>query len=288
MCGVARGRQVEFVKFKVPVKRHRGEPGHTRDTRDTRAHAGTRITQTNLTTIQTQRHTRTTSTRRPKPRPTQQPQEEPQAPVLSRVCLFTGTVHVVSSWCTTGVHGAKSDLQNPSYFHPRSTMTGNKPSMAHGRTPQAAGKGLKVLPGVAGWGVWCAGRPPRGFLVLVVSSVFRRLFDCGLRDETPKRLDAEIRGRGAARRGSGATRPQPVTTASNGSALPPTTSSQEVYIPSRVRYKTSPDYQLLIELLRTSNARTSGAAAAANLGPVPPRIKTPSSASRQPPRRRSC
>ena len=106
--------------------------------------------------------------------------------------------------------------------------------------------------------------------------------------ETPKRLDAEIRGRGAARRGSGATRPQPVTTASNGSALPPTTSSQEVYIPSRVRYKTSPDYQLLIELLRTSNARTSGAAAAANLGPVPPRIKTPSSASRQPPRRRSC
>ena len=33
------------------VKRHRGEPGHTRDTRDTRAHAGTRITQTNLTTI---------------------------------------------------------------------------------------------------------------------------------------------------------------------------------------------------------------------------------------------
>ena len=26
-----------------------GEPGHTRDTRDTRAHAGTRITRTNLT-----------------------------------------------------------------------------------------------------------------------------------------------------------------------------------------------------------------------------------------------
>ena len=35
----------------ITVKRHRGEPGHTRDTRDTRAHAGTRITQTNLTTI---------------------------------------------------------------------------------------------------------------------------------------------------------------------------------------------------------------------------------------------
>ena len=40
--------------------------GHT-------GHTGARITQTNLTTIQTQRHTRTT-TRRPKPRPTQQPQ----------------------------------------------------------------------------------------------------------------------------------------------------------------------------------------------------------------------
>ena len=38
----------------LPVKRHRGEPGHTRDTRDTRdtrAHAGKRITRTNLTTI---------------------------------------------------------------------------------------------------------------------------------------------------------------------------------------------------------------------------------------------
>ena len=28
----------------VPVKRHRGEPGHTRDTRDTRTHKGTRTT----------------------------------------------------------------------------------------------------------------------------------------------------------------------------------------------------------------------------------------------------
>jgi hypothetical protein len=63
----------------VPVKRHRGlsgyvshgntetgkktpgEPGHTRDTQDTRAQMGTRITQTNLTTIQTQRHTRTSA-----------------------------------------------------------------------------------------------------------------------------------------------------------------------------------------------------------------------------------
>jgi hypothetical protein len=37
---------------RYPVKRHRGEPGHTRDTRDTRTHKGTRTTQTNLTTIQ--------------------------------------------------------------------------------------------------------------------------------------------------------------------------------------------------------------------------------------------
>ena len=37
------------------------------------AHTGTRITQTNLTTIQTHQHTRTTS-RRPNPRPAQQPQ----------------------------------------------------------------------------------------------------------------------------------------------------------------------------------------------------------------------
>ena len=44
--------------FTVPVKRHRGQPGHTRDTRDTRTHKGTRTTQTNLTTIQThQQHT---------------------------------------------------------------------------------------------------------------------------------------------------------------------------------------------------------------------------------------
>jgi hypothetical protein len=56
----------------VPVKRHRGKPGHTRDTRDTRTHKGT---QTNLTTNQThQQHTPRTSARRPKPRPTQQPQ----------------------------------------------------------------------------------------------------------------------------------------------------------------------------------------------------------------------
>ena len=55
----------------LPVKRHRGEPGHTRDTR---THKGTRTAQTNLTTIQThQQLTTRTSARRPKtlkPRPT--------------------------------------------------------------------------------------------------------------------------------------------------------------------------------------------------------------------------
>ena len=36
---------------KLPVNRHRGEPGKTRDTRDTRTHKGTRTTQTNLREI---------------------------------------------------------------------------------------------------------------------------------------------------------------------------------------------------------------------------------------------
>ena len=43
--------------FTVPVKRHRGAGTHTGHTRDTRAHKGTRITPTNLTTIQTHQHT---------------------------------------------------------------------------------------------------------------------------------------------------------------------------------------------------------------------------------------
>ena len=40
---------VTSVRYRVPVKRHRGEPEHTRDTRDTRARAGTQITRTSLT-----------------------------------------------------------------------------------------------------------------------------------------------------------------------------------------------------------------------------------------------
>ena len=51
----------------LPVKRHPGEPGHRRDTRDTRPHAGTRITRTNLTTIhpnpKTQTRTKTATDR---------------------------------------------------------------------------------------------------------------------------------------------------------------------------------------------------------------------------------
>ena len=70
--------QARFGFQTVPVKRHRGEPGHTRDTR---THKGTRTAQTNLTTIQThqQRATRT-SARRPRPRPTQEPQARSRPP----------------------------------------------------------------------------------------------------------------------------------------------------------------------------------------------------------------
>ena len=61
------------------VKRHRGEPGHTRDTRahtSTRADTGvTDEPHSQVTTIQTHQHTRTrTTARRPNPRPAQQPQ----------------------------------------------------------------------------------------------------------------------------------------------------------------------------------------------------------------------
>ena len=59
---------LSFTADCLPVKRHRGEPGHTRDTRDTRAHAGTRITRTKLTTIHPNP---TTHIPARKPRPTQ-------------------------------------------------------------------------------------------------------------------------------------------------------------------------------------------------------------------------
>ena len=65
----------------IPVKRHRGEPGHTctghTGPRDTRAHAGKRITRTNLTTIHpnptTQTRTKTATDS------TAPAQEQPQA-----------------------------------------------------------------------------------------------------------------------------------------------------------------------------------------------------------------
>jgi hypothetical protein len=45
-CWTTKGKPTARPGEKTP-----GEPGHTRDTRDTRAHAGKRITRTNLTTI---------------------------------------------------------------------------------------------------------------------------------------------------------------------------------------------------------------------------------------------
>ena len=69
----------------VPVKRHRGEPGHTRsrDTRDTRAHAGKRITRTtDSTAARTAASPESTAPRKPV-----------QVPVL--YCTGTGTVPVL-------------------------------------------------------------------------------------------------------------------------------------------------------------------------------------------------
>jgi len=57
-------RRCRFRHRREPVKRHRGEPGHTHRHTDT---------QTNLTTIPTHHRTRATA-RRPNQRPTQRPQ----------------------------------------------------------------------------------------------------------------------------------------------------------------------------------------------------------------------
>ena len=51
-------RVYQISTAEVPVKRHGGSRDTTRDTRDTRAHAGTRITRTNLTTIHPNRNER--------------------------------------------------------------------------------------------------------------------------------------------------------------------------------------------------------------------------------------
>ena len=53
----------EIANLTVPVKRHRGEPGHTRT-----GHTGTRFTQTNLTTIQTHQPTQQPTAVRSRPR----------------------------------------------------------------------------------------------------------------------------------------------------------------------------------------------------------------------------
>ena len=67
---VAAGSELgDKLPGRILVKRHRGEPGHTQDTRDTR---------TNLTTIHSNRNP-TTQTRTKTARQTQQPQEQPQA-----------------------------------------------------------------------------------------------------------------------------------------------------------------------------------------------------------------
>ena len=63
---------VDIFKTILPVKRHRGEPGRTRDTHGT--HTGRHGSHSRSSQpSEPERHTRTT-TRRPKPRPTQQPQ----------------------------------------------------------------------------------------------------------------------------------------------------------------------------------------------------------------------
>ena len=112
--GIAVPGTVPVYGSKTPVKRHRGEPGHTRDTRDTRAHAGIRITRTNLTT---QRHKPAR-----KPRPTQQPQEQPQA--RSRPVQYSTGYSVRhrgepghSRWThgTHGSHGSHRRTSQPSH-----------------------------------------------------------------------------------------------------------------------------------------------------------------------------
>ena len=65
----------------VPVKRHRGEPGHTRDTRAYAGHGSHRRTS------QPSKHNDRTTTRRPKPRPTQQPTIPVKRHRGSRNCL---------------------------------------------------------------------------------------------------------------------------------------------------------------------------------------------------------
>ena len=66
------------TRLTVPVKRHRGEPGHTRDTQaHTRTHGG--HSRTSQPSKPNDTPARPRDSRNPKPRPTQQQQEQPQA-----------------------------------------------------------------------------------------------------------------------------------------------------------------------------------------------------------------
>ena len=87
-----------------------GAGTHTGHTRDTQAHKGTRITPTNLTTIQTHQHTTRTSARRPKPRPTQQPQARSRPlPAVDSEEAAPSEPDPASTRSTTGtVYSAKS------------------------------------------------------------------------------------------------------------------------------------------------------------------------------------
>jgi hypothetical protein len=129
----------------VPVKRHRGEPGHTRDTRDTRdtrAHAGKRITRTNLTTIHPNPKTQTrtkTATDSTAARTAASPESTaPRKPVQVPVLYCTGTVPVLYRCCTccpmptrlADAHGMlDADEQTPTtwlHSYPKSHETLNR------------------------------------------------------------------------------------------------------------------------------------------------------------------
>jgi len=57
VCVTSNTQETDITRIHIYWSGGTGlEPGQTRDTGDTRAHTGTRITQTNLTTIQTHQH----------------------------------------------------------------------------------------------------------------------------------------------------------------------------------------------------------------------------------------
>ena len=100
MCGRAHTLERAGRARQSPVKRHRGEPGHTRDTHGTHGtHGRTRAHgshgRTSQPSTQIQRHTRAR-----KPRPTQQPQEQPQArsrPLLAGTAQYSTSTRMFST-----------------------------------------------------------------------------------------------------------------------------------------------------------------------------------------------